>query len=164
MTTVIMRLKAKIMQILVAELPPNQMGAFYLMRMGVEMPDAVTKTDLTNIITFLCKKLCWVEEEEDNKSFTTDTKLSPETNENDLPKDISADNGKIESEIPDMDWIDTLSDPIEENSKEERLVDGDISPQASGNVVEASENGNQQDNTSNDKIFTTRGHGKLRLS
>ena len=40
-----MRLKVKVMQILVAELQPNQMGAFYLMRMGVKMPDAVTKTD-----------------------------------------------------------------------------------------------------------------------
>ena len=130
-----MRLKAKIMQILVAELPPNQMGAFYLMRMGVEMPDAVTKTDLTNIITFLCKKLCWVEEEEDNKSFTTDTKSSQETNANELPKDLSADNGEIESEIPDMDWIDALSDPIEENLIVERLVDSETSPHPSPTVV-----------------------------
>ena len=41
-----MKLNANIMQILVAELRPNQMGAFYLMSLGVDMPDAVTKTDL----------------------------------------------------------------------------------------------------------------------
>ena len=51
------------MQIVSAELHPNQMGAFYLMRLGVQMPDTISKTDLTNIITFLCKKLCWIEEE-----------------------------------------------------------------------------------------------------
>ena len=130
----IMKLKDKVMQILVAELQPNQMGAFYLIRMGVEMPAAVTKKDLTNIITFLCKKLCWVEEE-DNKSFTTDTKSSQETNANDLPKDLSADNGEIESEIPDMDWIDALSDPIEENLIVERLVDSETSPHPSPTVV-----------------------------
>ena len=99
------------------------------------------------------QELCWVEEE-DNKSFRTDTKSSQETNANDLPKDLSADNGEIESEIPDMDWIDALSDPIEENSIVERLVDSETSPQASGKVAEASENGNQQDSASNDKIFT----------
>ena len=73
-------------------------------------------------------------------------KMAKETNENDLPKDLSADNGEIESEIPDMEWIDALSDPIEENSKEERLVDSDISHQASGNIDEASEDEAQPEN------------------
>ena len=58
----VMKLKAKVMQILVADLQPNLIGAFYIMSSGLEMPDTVTKTDLTNIISFLCKKLDWVEE------------------------------------------------------------------------------------------------------
>ena len=136
------------MKILVDELQPNQMGAFYLMSLGVDMPDAVTKTDLTSIITFLCKKLCWVEEED-----KTDTKSSGKTNHNNLPNDISADNGEIEKEIPEMDWIeDTLSDPIRENLEEGSLVD--TLPQASATVTGVSENGNHHESTSNDKIFT----------
>ena len=52
------------MQILVTELQPNQMGAFYLMRLGIEIPDSITKNDLVHIICYLCDKLCWIEEED----------------------------------------------------------------------------------------------------
>ena len=56
-----MKIKAEIMQVLVAELQPNLIGAFYVMSLGFEIPDTVTKTDLTNIIWFLCKQLDWIE-------------------------------------------------------------------------------------------------------
>ena len=72
------------MQILVGELPHNQIGAFYLMSLGVELPDTVTKTDLTNIICFLCKKLCWIEEE----NVTTFTNSSEENRKKPYPRTI----------------------------------------------------------------------------
>ena len=145
------------MQILVAELQPNQMGAFYLMSLGVDMPDAVTKTDLTSIITFLCKKLCWIEEEE-NISPTIDTKSREKNNENTSTNSIPLANGDGENEIPDMDWIeDTLSDQISENSAKEGSV-VDTLPQALRNgagivITNTAENGNQKENTCNDKIL-----------
>ena len=101
----IMKLKANIMAILLAELHPNQMGAFYLMRLGVEMPDTVSKTDLTNIITFLCKKLCWIEEEvgvistSDKKTIEENHNRSEESTSN-----ITVDNGPEKSN--DMEWIE----------------------------------------------------------
>ena len=109
---VIMKLKAQIMQILVGELPHNQIGAFYLMSLGVELPNTVTKTDLTDIICFLCKKLCWIEEE-DVKVSTSFRKSSEENQENNLPKDSSVDWEVISG----MGSIkDSWSDHINENS------------------------------------------------
>ena len=55
-----MKLKTKIMQILVAELQPNLIGAFTIMSLGVEIPDTVPKSDLASIINYLCKKLDWI--------------------------------------------------------------------------------------------------------
>ena len=78
-----MKIKAKIMQTLVAELQPNLIGAFYVMSLGIEIPDTVTKTDLTNVINFLCKKLGWIEEVDD----TTRTKSSEEKHEDEIPDD-----------------------------------------------------------------------------
>ena len=116
----VMKLKAKVMQILVADLQPNLIGAFYIMSSGIEMPDTVTKTDLTNIISFLCKKLDWIEE----LNETTSAKPSEEKYEKSMSHDH---NNSFDSEIinkdqsPSMkDWIeDGLSGPIEENSEEE---------------------------------------------
>ena len=52
------------MQILFAELPSHEMEAMYFMMSGKEMPNKITKADLTNIIAFLCSKLKWIEFEE----------------------------------------------------------------------------------------------------
>ena len=47
------------------------------------MPDTVTKTDLTNIISFLCKKLDWIEE----LNETTSAKPSEEKYEKSMSHD-----------------------------------------------------------------------------
>ena len=56
-----MKLKSRIMDNLVKELRPNQMLAIFLIEMGKEMPDSITKVDLTELITFLFQKLEWTE-------------------------------------------------------------------------------------------------------
>ena len=55
------------MKFMMAELTPNQMWAIHIMASGSEIPDTITKTDLTNIITILCVKLKWIEGYEDYK-------------------------------------------------------------------------------------------------
>ena len=90
-----MKIKAEIMQVLVSELQPNLIGAFYVMSLGFEIPDTVTKTDLTNIISFLCKKLGWIEELDDKSR----TKSSEAKHEDTIPHDISTD-----SEIDKGNW------------------------------------------------------------
>ena len=110
-----MKIKAEIMQVLVAELQPNLIGAFYVMSLGFEIPDTVTKTDLTNIISFLCKKLGWIEEVDD----TFRIKSSEEKQEDTIPQDILADSeiDKDENSTID-DWIeDSLSGPMVGNSE-----------------------------------------------
>ena len=53
------------MQVLYAELPPcHALEAIHLMVLGKEMPDKITKQDLTVLIAFLCRKLDWIEEYE----------------------------------------------------------------------------------------------------
>ena len=63
-----MKLKLSAIQILVTGLQAGEMGAIYLMGTGIkEMPDTVTKANLTNIITFLCGQLDWIgNDEEEN--------------------------------------------------------------------------------------------------
>ena len=56
-----MRLKLRAIQVLVAGLEPMEMAAIHLMGLGEDMPDTITKADLTNIIWFLCKQLDWIE-------------------------------------------------------------------------------------------------------
>ena len=58
-----MKLKSRIMDYLVKELRPNQMLAIFLIGMGKEMPESITKVDLTELITFLFQKLDWSEKE-----------------------------------------------------------------------------------------------------
>ena len=53
------------MKFMMAKLTPNQMWAIHIMASGSEIPDTITKTDLTNIITILCVKLKWIEGYED---------------------------------------------------------------------------------------------------
>ena len=59
-----LKLKFNAMQILMAELKPNEMWAFYIMAMGEKMPEQVTKAHLTKIIAVLCRKLCWIKDDE----------------------------------------------------------------------------------------------------
>ena len=61
-----MKLNSQGMQILIGELQQNEMCAIYLMGLGKEMTDCITKLDLTRIISILCKKLNWIEVEEDS--------------------------------------------------------------------------------------------------
>ena len=62
------KLKLEAIEILTSVLQPNEMGAIYMMAMGKAMPDDVTKEDLTKIIGALCKKLNWVEKDEEQSS------------------------------------------------------------------------------------------------
>ena len=60
-----MKLKFNAIQILVAELLPDEMGVIYMMGLQKEMPTTVTTTVFTHIITFLCRKLDWIETDEE---------------------------------------------------------------------------------------------------
>ena len=61
-----MKLTIEAIGILTNILEPNQMGAVYMMAMDKAMPEDVTIEDLTMIISVLCRKLNWVEENEDD--------------------------------------------------------------------------------------------------
>ena len=61
-----MKLKVTALEILVTELLPAEMMAIYLMASGSAMPGKVSKEDLTKVIRILCKKLDWIEDEEDD--------------------------------------------------------------------------------------------------
>ena len=124
------------------------------MSLGVELPNTVTKTDLTNIICFLCKKLCWIEEE-DVKVSTTFTKSSEENQENNLPNDNSVDWELISG----MDSIeDSLSDHINENSLALEESFKDTLHQATTDEIDGIDTAligkdkNPKDDGSNDKI------------
>ena len=58
-----MKLKFEAVQIIIRELQEIEASAIFLMALGQEMPDSVSKVDLTKIIHFLCKKLSWIQEE-----------------------------------------------------------------------------------------------------
>ena len=63
---------------------PTEMGAIYLMAMGIlEMPETVTKSDLTNIVLSLCCQLDWIvyDEEESSKLSTEVVATSLEDSE-----------------------------------------------------------------------------------
>jgi len=51
------------MQMLMGDLTEKEFWVIYLMGLGKEMPESVTKKDLTRIIYILCKKQNWVEED-----------------------------------------------------------------------------------------------------
>ena len=61
-----MKLTFEAMQILMGELQQSEMCAIYLMGLGKEMTQKVTKTDLTNITRVKCKNLKWIEVNQDN--------------------------------------------------------------------------------------------------
>ena len=54
------------MQILMKELQQNELWAIYLMGLDKDMPEKVTKANLTNIIRVLCKNLNWIEANQKN--------------------------------------------------------------------------------------------------
>ena len=58
-----MKLTFEAVGILTSVLAPTQMQVIFLMGMGMILPDEVTKQDLVNVISVLCKKLDWIEEE-----------------------------------------------------------------------------------------------------
>ena len=60
-----MKLKFNAIQVLVSELMPDEMGVIYLMGLQKAMPENVTPKVFTNIIAFLCKKLDWVENDQE---------------------------------------------------------------------------------------------------
>ena len=57
-----MKLKFEAMQVLMEQLQQSELWAFYLMAIGEEMTEKVTKAHLTNIIRVLCKNLKWIDE------------------------------------------------------------------------------------------------------
>ena len=58
-----MELKDFALQILIEELQhPSEMLSIYLMTLGTEMTENVTKVALTKVIYFLCQKLGWIKE------------------------------------------------------------------------------------------------------
>ena len=59
------KLKFDVIKLLMNELNQSEMWAIYLMGLGKELPDKVTKVDLIQIIHLLCKKLDWVDEEDE---------------------------------------------------------------------------------------------------
>ena len=59
-----MELKDSALQILIEELQhPSEMLSIYLMTLGTEMTENVTKVALTKVIYFLCQKLGWIKED-----------------------------------------------------------------------------------------------------
>ena len=69
MSAVKVKLRFEGIQTLIKELTESQMLAFYFMGLGNEMPERVTKFDLTGIIQVLCKKLNWMEEQEEGNKL-----------------------------------------------------------------------------------------------
>ena len=90
-----MKLNSQGMQILMGELQPNEIWAIYLMGLGKEMADIVTKLDLTRIISILCKKLNWTEADEDSLDLLFDDEEDISTLEN-----ISSLDTSLKEEIP----------------------------------------------------------------
>ena len=67
MSEVKLKLDFEAMQILMGELQQIQIQAIYFIGQGQEMPETVTKVDLTSIIRVLCKILGWIEAESSPK-------------------------------------------------------------------------------------------------
>jgi len=111
-----MRLKLRAIQVLVAGLEPMEMAAIHLMGLGGEMHENITKTDLTNIIWFLCKQLDWIEWDDQVPSHST----SRAHDFNDLPlpiydgpKDIPNVGGTSEAKGSDVRGSENKDDPLD---------------------------------------------------
>ena len=86
MSAVKLKLGFEAMQILMGELQQIQIQAIYFIGQGQEMPETMTKVDLTNIIRVLCKILGWIEAES-----------SPQKSPLSMEKPIVKSNDKAES-------------------------------------------------------------------
>ena len=69
MSAMKMKLKFEAMQVLMEQLQQSELWAFYLMAIGEEMTEKVTKAHLTNIIRVLCKNLKWIEVNPDSNQI-----------------------------------------------------------------------------------------------
>ena len=78
MDSIKIKLNNGAIEVLMAELQPNEMGAIYMMGFGREMPDSVTKYHLTKIIAVLCEKLGWIETDEHKNSTPQTEHISDE--------------------------------------------------------------------------------------
>ena len=133
-----MKLKVQAIQILMKELQQEEMGAIYFMGVGQEMPDIVTKLNLTKIIQVLCKMLSWIDEESCQKETSSRIINDMETVDiehaqlpivkdeslvvNELEKASSVDN-KSELEAKDESPMD--EDQVPKNlQKHERMKPG----------------------------------------
>ena len=63
--TLKVKLKFSVINNLIKELNQSEMWALYLMGLGKDMPDTVTKFDLIKIFHLLSKKLDWIDEDEE---------------------------------------------------------------------------------------------------
>ena len=81
------------------ELNQNEMWAIYLMGLGKEIPDTVTKFDLSKIIHLLCKKLDWIDEDEEHMDQENGSQHTPDaqTIEENVSNDRSKTDGCYES-------------------------------------------------------------------
>ena len=88
------------------ELNQSEMLAIYLMGLGQEIPDKVTKFDLIKIIHLLCKKLDWIDEDEKPMEETNE-----ETDGNQVTEASKANktNSTIVDNWPQTDVIDCQS-------------------------------------------------------
>ena len=96
-----MKLKVTAIQVLVAGLEPMEMAAIHLMGLGEEMYESITKTDLTNIIWFLCKQLDWIE---------LDDHLLTATTESDSWSENPVSNSEVKNELMDKVPPDKVSE------------------------------------------------------
>jgi len=140
---------------LYAQLHARQMTAMNYIRVGREIPDSITKYDLTEIIAVLCRKLDWVEEEPDpvevtsrpskcdilKKTVEAGTKADvPKTEESLSTRDKSSafeKNSSLEaadgSEIHYIEEQKTKSiqiDPLEDKPKLATMIDDDSMDQS----------------------------------
>ena len=104
--TLKVKLKFNVINILVKELNQSEMWAIYLMGLGKEMPDTVTKFDLIKIIHLLSKKLEWIDEDEEPIDQGSDRQdgLEVKTNEEsvvdfDIINDRSKNDGCSENDF-----------------------------------------------------------------
>ena len=110
-----MRLKLRAIQVLVAGLEPMEMAAIHLMGLGGEMHENITKTDLTNIIWFLCKQLDWIEWDDQVPSHSTSSRGQEDFNDlplpiYDAPKEVPKVGGASEAKESE-----NKDDPLDES-------------------------------------------------
>ena len=127
MSTVELKLGFEAMQILMGELQQFQIQAIYFIGQGQEMPETVTKVDLTNIIRVLCKILGWIEAESSPKE-------SPLSIERPVVK--SNDKAESNSEESTKENIDMDTSKMSNDLNRKRLYDNSARNIAAANIVD----------------------------